>query len=37
MDRERIQAALADGVLTITLPKADSIRPRKIRISAQNN
>lgn len=37
IDRERIQAALADGVLTITLPKADSVRPRKIRINAANN
>lgn len=34
---ERIGARLADGVLTITLPKADSVRPRKIRIEAANN
>lgn len=32
IDRERISAALNDGVLTLTLPKAEEAKPRKIRI-----
>jgi HSP20 family protein len=30
---DRVQAELRDGVLTITLPKAEAARPRKIKIS----
>jgi HSP20 family protein len=31
---EGVQAALRDGVLSLTLPKAPSARPRKIEVSA---
>ena len=34
IDREKIEARLENGVLTLTLPKAESIKPRKIAISA---
>jgi HSP20 family protein len=33
IDAEKVQAALRDGVLTITLPKAASARPRKIEVT----
>ncbi len=33
VDAERVQANFKDGVLTITVPKADAARPRKIDIS----
>lgn len=29
---DRVQATLADGVLTITMPKAEAVRPRKVQI-----
>lgn len=32
IDRTKIEAVMADGVLTVTLPKADEIRPRRIPI-----
>jgi len=32
IDRERITAEMADGVLTLTLPKAEESKPRRIRI-----
>jgi len=32
IDRERITASLKDGVLSLTLPKADRIKPRRIDI-----
>lgn len=28
-----VSAALEDGVLTVTLPKADEVKPRKIKVS----
>lgn len=31
---EKVAASLADGVLTITLPKADEVKPRQVRIKA---
>lgn len=34
VDAERVEAELSDGVLTITLPKAESAKPRKIRVTA---
>jgi HSP20 family molecular chaperone IbpA len=35
VDREKIDASLADGVLTVTLPRAAAARTRKIEIKAQ--
>lgn len=32
IDAERVTASLCDGVLTVTLPKAESMRPRKIDV-----
>lgn len=33
IDAEKVQAALRDGVLLVTLPKAEASRPRKIDIT----
>jgi HSP20 family protein len=33
VDRERIEARLEDGVLTLTLPKAAGARPRRIALA----
>ena len=33
VDRERIEARLEDGVLTLTLPKAAEARPRRIALT----
>ena len=33
VDRERIEARLEDGVLTLTLPKAAEARPRRIALA----
>ena len=32
IEAERVEAKIADGVLTLTLPKAESARPKKINI-----
>lgn len=32
VDRDGVRATMADGVLDITLPKAESVKPRKIDI-----
>ena len=32
IDREKIKARLVNGILSITLPKAESARPRKIKV-----
>jgi len=34
IDRDRIKASLKDGVLEITLPKSEDLKPRKISIDA---
>jgi HSP20 family protein len=34
VDADRVQAAMRDGVLTITLPKAETAKPRKISVKA---
>ncbi len=35
IDAEKVQARLSEGVLTITLPKAESARPRKIEVTGR--
>lgn len=34
IDRDRVEASLDDGVLTLRLPKAEAVRPRKIQVRA---
>jgi len=34
IDREKIEAVMADGVLTVTMPKVAEVRPRRIPIKA---
>ena len=35
INRENIEAKMADGVLTLVLPKAMSVKPRRIEVSAE--
>jgi HSP20 family protein len=35
VDADRIEASLTDGVLLLKLPKAESAKPRKIKVSQQ--
>ena len=35
IDAEHVEAKIADGVLTLTLPKAESARPKKISIQSR--
>lgn len=34
INAEKVEAKIADGVLTLALPKAESARPKKIKIAA---
>jgi HSP20 family protein len=36
VDSSRVSATLRDGVLTVTLPKAEAAKPRKIQVVASN-
>jgi len=36
VDSQRVQAALNDGVLLLTLPKAEASKPRKIKVNSQS-
>jgi HSP20 family protein len=33
IDSEKVEARIADGVLTLTLPKAESAKPKKIKVT----
>ena len=35
IDADKVEAKITDGVLTLTLPKAESARPRKIQIASK--
>ena len=35
VDAEKVEAKISDGVLTLTLPKAESARPKKIQIKVK--
>jgi len=35
IDAENVEARIADGVLTLTLPKAESARPKRINITTK--
>jgi HSP20 family protein len=32
IDRSKIEAAMAEGVLTVTMPKVEKVKPRRIPI-----
>jgi len=32
IDPEKVQASLKDGILTVTLPKAEEAKPRRITV-----
>ncbi|GAB4500402.1 MAG: hypothetical protein OHK003_20570 [Anaerolineales bacterium] len=33
IDSEKVEARIADGILTLTLPKAESAKPKKIKVT----
>ena len=35
VDSERVEAVLKNGVLTISLPKPEAVKPRKIKVKAK--
>jgi HSP20 family protein len=37
IDAERVQASLTDGVLLLTLPKAEASKPRKIKVNTETS
>jgi HSP20 family protein len=37
VDADKVTASLRDGVLTITLPKSEAAKPRRIAVNASNN
>lgn len=37
VDSEKVQAAYAQGVLTVTLPKKEVAKPRSIKVQVNNN
>ncbi len=37
LDPEAIEASLSDGVLTLRIPKPETLRPRRIEVKAQQN
>jgi len=37
VNADRVEAALNDGVLLLTLPKAEAAKPRKVKVNAENN
>lgn len=36
VEADNVSASFKDGVLTVTLPKADVVRPRKIAVASEN-
>jgi HSP20 family protein len=37
VDPERVDASIEDGILTVTIPKPERAKPRKIEVGAQEN
>jgi len=37
VEGDRAQASFTDGVLTLSIPKAEEVKPRQIRINASTN
>jgi HSP20 family protein len=35
IDSEKVEAKIADGILTLTLPKAESAKPKKIKVTVR--
>ncbi|GAB7021777.1 Hsp20/alpha crystallin family protein [Salidesulfovibrio brasiliensis] len=35
VDRDKVAASMKDGILTVTLPKSEASRPKRIRIGAE--
>lgn len=37
IDASKVEATFADGVLTLTLPKAEAVKPKQIKVNATKN